>query len=78
MLINEQYILKEGSYLADIASSDFITMRRSEKGVMLKLHFDTKEIRYECKIQEAEEILSIWSEFKGNKIDFDFVEWLGE
>ena len=78
MLINGQYILKEGSYLADIASADFITMRRSEKGVMLKLHFDTKEIRYECKIQEATEILSLWSEFKGNRVDFDFVKWLGE
>lgn len=78
MLINEQYILKEGSYLADIASADFITMRRSEKGVMLKLHFDTKEIRYECKIQEAEEILALWSKFRGNEIHFDFVEWLGE
>ena len=24
MLINEQYILKEGSYIADIASADFL------------------------------------------------------
>ena len=78
MLINEKYILKRGSYIADIASADFITMRRSDKGVMLKLHFDTKEIRYECETQEAEEILSIWSESRGNRIDFDFVEWLGE
>jgi len=78
MLVNKKYILKEGSYLADIASSDFVTMRRSEKGVMLKLHFDTKEIRYECEIQEAEEILTIWSESKDNKIDFDFIDWLGE
>ena len=78
MLVNKKYILKEGTYLADIASSDFVTMRRSEKGVMLKLHFDTKEIRYECEIQEAEEILTIWSESKDNKIDFDFIDWLGE
>tara|TARA_R100000482_G_C5106083_1_gene138084 strand:+ start:79 stop:330 length:252 start_codon:yes stop_codon:yes gene_type:complete len=78
MIINERYIMKAGSYVADITNADFITMRKSENGVMLKLHFGTKEIRYECKLEVAESIFTTWSKFRGEMVNFEEIDILGD
>ena len=73
-LIDERYVLKSGSYLADIANVDFITWRQSEEGIMLKLHYRDKEIRFVCNKYMAENILSIWTKFRGQEIDISEYE----
>jgi len=78
MLLNKRYIMKKGSYIADIANADFITMRQSDNGIMLKLHFNSKEIRYECEYHIAENILQLWTEYKGETVDFGEINLLGD
>ena len=68
-LIEDRYVLKSGSYLADIASVDFITWRQSEEGIMLKMHIAQKEIRFVCPKDTAQKILTIWTKFRGQEID---------
>ena len=70
-LIDERYVLKPGSYLADLSNVDFITWRQSDEGIMLKLHIDQKEIRFVCNKKLAEEILGIWTKFRGHEINMN-------
>ncbi|QDP51962.1 MAG: hypothetical protein GOVbin4206_129 [Prokaryotic dsDNA virus sp.] len=73
-LIDERYVLKSGSYLADLSNVDFITWRQSDEGIMLKLHIDQKEIRFVCNKKLAEEILGIWTKFRGHEINMNEYE----
>ena len=70
-LIGNRYVLKSGSYLADLAKVDFVTWRESDDGIMLKLHVGTKEIRFFCDLILAHEVLANWTKIRGQEIDIE-------
>ena len=78
-LVDERYILKSGSYLADLAKVDLITWRENEEDgdFWLKLHIGQKEVRFACDRMVMESVLTSWTESQGKEVDMRQYE-LGE
>lgn len=75
-LINNRYILKPGSYFADLAKVDFITWRQNEDdgNFWLKLHIGSKEVRFFCDVTVLQSVLEAWSSYCGEEIDLKFYQ----
>jgi len=69
-LIDERYVMKAGSYVADLSLVEFITWRQNDDGILLKLHIGQKEIRFLSTKEMATEVMGIWTKFRGQEIDF--------
>ncbi len=66
----DRFLVKEGSYVIDLNSVEFITFTQNENNsnqYLLKFHIGTKEARVMAEtVSDAISILEAWSELKGN------------
>tara|TARA_R110000824_G_C14875136_1_gene642729 strand:- start:280 stop:534 length:255 start_codon:yes stop_codon:yes gene_type:complete len=76
-ILENRYVIKDESYIADLANVDFITWRQnSEDGnFWLKMHIGEKEVRYVCKTMNSlNALLGVWTKLKGNEIEIKIGE----
>tara|TARA_E500000318_G_scaffold96414_1_gene96771 strand:- start:3997 stop:4257 length:261 start_codon:yes stop_codon:yes gene_type:complete len=66
----DRFLVKEGSYVIDLDSVEFITFTQNENNTnqyLLKFHIGTKEARVMAdSISDAISILEKWSELRAN------------
>ncbi len=66
----DRFLVKEGSYVIDLDSVEFITFTQNENNTnqyLLKFHIGTKEARIMAdSISDAISILEKWSELRAN------------
>jgi|15BtaG_2_1085339.scaffolds.fasta_scaffold20048_3 hypothetical protein len=75
-IVENRYVLKGGSYLADLKSVDFITWRQdAETGhYRMKMHIGPKEVRFVCDTEEElEVVLSDWTTMQGKQVKIENV-----
>lgn len=69
-LKQDRFLVKEGSYVIDLNSVEFITFTQNENNTnqyLLKFHIGTKEARVMAdSISDAISILEKWSELRAN------------
>ena len=73
-IIGRKYVLKSGSYLADLESVDFITWRKDGATgyYRMKMHIGAKEVRYVCNTcEELQQVLTDWTRLQGKEIEME-------
>ena len=76
-ILEDRYIVKDETYIADLANVDFITWRQnSEDGdFWMKMHIGDKEVRYVCKTMDSlNMLLGVWTKLKGNEVEIKIGE----
>ena len=76
-IFEDRYVIKDESFIADLANVDFITWRRnSEDGnFWLKMHIGEKEVRYVCETMDGlNTILGVWTKLKGKEVEIKIGE----
>jgi hypothetical protein len=74
-IIEERFILKGESYIADLEKVDFLTWNENDKiaeTYFVKFHMGQKEVRYICSSKkELLNIIKAWCSVKGKNIDIN-------
>lgn len=76
-ILENRYIVKDESYIADLANVDFITWRQNTEdgNYWLKMHIGDKEVRFRCKtMNELNRILENWTKYRGQEIEIKIGE----
>ena len=71
-IVENRYVVKDESYIADLAKVDFITWRRNieDGNYWLKMHIGSKEVRFVCKTMDSlNGILENWAKINGKEIE---------
>tara|TARA_R110000737_G_scaffold261654_1_gene269773 strand:- start:1637 stop:1954 length:318 start_codon:yes stop_codon:yes gene_type:complete len=82
-IIENKFILKGESYIADLEKVDFLTWNENDKvkgTYFMKFHIGTKETRYICSSKtELLDIIKSWCSANGKNVDInenDIGDWL--
>jgi len=76
-IIEDRYVVKDESYIADLGNVDFITWRQNsdDGNFWLKMHIGEKEVRFVCKtMNDLNKILENWTKLKGKEIEIKIGE----
>jgi len=82
-IIENKFILKGESYIADLQKVDFLTWNENDKiaeTYFVKFHIGTKETRFVCSSKkELLGIIKAWCQANGKNVDInenDIGDWL--